>query len=75
MTQTDLVKMNSLIDFVEREGKGGVDNLLIAKEAEFNLSHIFAAYINGEDLSIVVEQVFKYHLVYLERKVERINNR
>lgn len=75
MTQTDLVKMNTLIDFIEKEGKDGVDNVLTAKEAEFNLAHIFAAHIKGEDLSIVVEQVFKYHLVYLERKVERIINR
>jgi hypothetical protein len=75
MTQTDLVKMNTLIDFIEKEGKDGVDSVLTAKEAEFNLTHIFAAHINGEDLNIVVEQVFAYHISYLERKVERINNR
>lgn len=54
MTQTDLVKMNTLIDFIDRESKDGVDNVLAGKEAEFNLSHIFAAHINGEDLSTVV---------------------
>lgn len=31
MTQTDLVKMNTLIDFIEKEGKDGVDNVLTAK--------------------------------------------
>lgn len=75
MTQTDLVKMNTLIDFIEKEGKDGVSNLLVAKEAQFNLSHIFAAHINGEDVSKVIEQVFAYHINYLEHKVAQIQSR